>query len=152
MTIQIDNTLWRVARIHFGQDYFPRSTEALQALLEDYKNGVQNVTFDTNQDGELTADDILKYLGYTVTDVNVQVEGNLQVQSTFSNSRQVAMPLKFPTAPWGEQNTPGFAFQWASFQDEVLGATWDTLKTCRLHIPVLESPIAPSMDIYLIRA
>lgn len=150
-TVTIDSNVWTIARVTFGKDYFPNSASALQAFLQDYRQSKPNVVFDVNNDGTLTADDILTYLGYIRTGVNINIDGNLPVAGEFSNSRQVGLSDTFLTEPWGELYTPGFGFQWASWQDEESAGNWNTLKTSRLHIPVVNSPIAGTMDLWLIR-
>lgn len=133
--------------------YYLHSGFALQELVKAVTTGELNVSLDFEKDGVMDTKDILKAMGYYTEGITQSFGGSMEVQGTFSNSRQIAVDTLtiFENGESQIFNTPGFAFQWASWQDEEQVMNWEAVNTFRLVIPLLDSPVSPTAEIHYIK-
>ena len=121
-----------VAMRYADQLVYIHSGYAMTELVKAVTTGELNVALDFDQNGVMTTEDILKALGYFRQDVSVSVGGSMEVTGTFSN-------------------TPGFAFQWASWQDEQEVMDWEGLRSFRLVAPLVDSPDSATVELHYLR-
>jgi hypothetical protein len=142
-----------VAMRYSDQLVYIHSGYAMTELVKAVTTGELNVALDFDQNGVMTTDDILKALGYFRENVEVSVGGSMEVTGTFSNAREIAVETISITnaTETSTYNTPGFAFQWASWQDEQEVMDWEGLRSFRLVAPLIDSPDSATVELHYLR-
>lgn len=153
----LDN--YTAVRVDFGgRKFYLHKGFALQEMIRAIQDGTQIVALDFNEDGLMSIEDLLQALGVFTEAASPQISGGLAITGTFSNSRQVECTAVHLHLPWNgsdlesfQLESAGFAFQWASWQDEQSVGDWGALNTFRLLIPVINSQIDSKVEIHFLR-